>query len=575
MNGLLFASPSSNSQAAEFSPQLPTQHATEEARCAVSKMSRSLDCLSVELLDIIVSFVHPPTALCELALVSWKFNSLATPHLYRHITLYSDGPEGGFTRMLPLTFLMLRKPSIASLVRSFTFRGQFHNEDCITIDISSQYDVDEDKCRLPWPDHPELDGTLRRVIMEVSHSEEEELEWQLEVLPRYAPKDTAIFPLLLMSFPNLRRLDMEICSLEEDFLARIFNRIASSEPPFDVKPLFTQLTDIMIAGNDDSYPSAYVFFAACCRLPAVKRLYGHRLGAEEDWPQLSKRGGVTSQIETSEPQGSKLLPVGTPQSSRLGGATSVMNTFELRGSTLHHTDLPIVFSALRSPHTIIYDTGNSWSSTPIRTPDIISAIAIHATSLRRLAIDHEDYYPFEDDIGPDDIAEPISFVDFIALTHLRVAPVFLFGFIDLEEAPEPESIDERAILNRLRWALPSTLESLYITYANFVFGDQHEHIAEAFEVLLRHKECVPHLRELVFEGEFETQESIQRAGRVIKLAEEMGVDARVIDFPTYKYVKQRGWGWDEEEVSFETCVCNSVAERVLVLPLPKLVLPQV
>ncbi|KAL5345958.1 hypothetical protein ACLOAV_008988 [Pseudogymnoascus australis] len=508
-------------------------------------MSPSLDSLSVELLDIIVSFVHPSPALCELALVSWKFNSLVTPHLYRHIVLYADGPEGGFTRMLPLTFLMLRKPSIASLVRSFTFCGMFHNEECTTINVEGQ-----------------------RVVKEVSHSEEEELGWQVEVLPRYAPMDTAIFPLLLMSFPNLRRLDMEICSLREDFLARIFNRIASSEPPFDVKPVFTQLTDIMIANNDEDHPSEYVFFAACCRLPAVKRLYGHRLGANGDWPQLSERGGVISRIETREPQRSKLLPVDTPQSSRPGDATSDMDTFELRYSTLHYTDLPVVFSALRSPHTIIYHIGCSLSYTPIRTPDIISAIAIHATSLRHLAIDHEDYY-IEDGLGLNDIAEPISFVGFIALTHLRVAPLFLFGSVNLGEAPDPGSVDERAMLNRLRWVLPSTLESLYITNAYFVFGDQHAHIADAFEVFLQHKECVPHLRELVFEGDFGDLENIQRAGRVIRVAEEMGVDARVISLPQDEYVKQRGWGWDEE-VSFETCAYDSMCERVQVLPLPNL-----
>lgn len=48
----------------------------------MSKMSPSLDSLSVELLDNILSFVQPPSALCKLSLVSWKFNTLATTHLY-------------------------------------------------------------------------------------------------------------------------------------------------------------------------------------------------------------------------------------------------------------------------------------------------------------------------------------------------------------------------------------------------------------------------------------------------------------------------------------------------------------
>ncbi|OBT65336.1 hypothetical protein VE03_04626 [Pseudogymnoascus sp. 23342-1-I1] len=508
-------------------------------------MSPSLNSLSVELLDNIFSFVHPPSALCKLALVSWKFNSLATPHLYRHIFLDSDGPGGGFTRMLPFTFLMLRKPSIASLVRSFTFRGQFHNDDCIMIDPDSQCDYDDDEMRLPWPDHPERNGILRRVIEEISQSEEEELEWQQELLPRYAPNDAAIFPLLFISFPNLRRLDMEICSFREEkevFLERTFNRIVFSEPPFDVKPVFTQLTDIMIIGNHDKYPTAYAFFAACCRLPAVKRLYGHRLGAEHDWSQLSP-------IET--------------------GATCGIDTFELRDSKLHHIDLPVVFGALRSPHTIIYHTGNPWAWNPIRTPEILSAIAIHATSLRRLAIDHGEDYPFEDGYSPDDNRDPISFVDFIALTHLRVAPVFLFGHEGLHDAPELGSADETAVLYRLRGALPQALESLYITNADFVFSDEFAHIAQAFDALLRNKEWALHLRELVFEGGFEDENSKQRAARVIRVAEEMGVDARAIALSQYTNFRQRGWGWDEE-VSFGECKHNDIGERVQVLPLPKL-----
>lgn len=531
-------------------------------------MSPSLDSISVELLDNILSFVQPPSALCKLALVSWKFNTLTTPHLYRHVSLESDLPNGGFRHMLPFTSLILRKPSIASLVRSFTFRGLFHNEDsliALAIDPNSQLDYDNDEMRLPWPDHPELDDILRRVIGEISHSEEEELEWNREVLPRYAPKDTAIFALLLISFPNLRLLDMEIGSFEDDFLERIFYRIAFSEPPFDVKPVFTQLTDIMIASYDDRYPSAYIFFDACCRLPAVKRIYGYRLGAEEDRPLLSGLEGATSLIETSESHDSSLHLDNSPRLSGLGGATSRIETLELRDSKLHHLDLPIVFGALRSPQTIIYHTGNSWAWTPVRAPDILSAVAIHAASLRRLAIDHEDYYPFEEGVGSDDNADPISFVGFIALSHLRVAPVFLFGHEDLHNAPEPGSVAETAMLNRLRGALPLNLETLYVTNADFVFSDEHAHIAEAFEVLLRHKESVPHLRELVFEGQFKEGDSVWHSIEMARLGTEVGVVVRGLHRTHYAYDEQQGWGWDEE-VSFEPCMHNYIGERVQGFP---------
>lgn len=193
--------------------------------------------------------------------------------------------------MLPFAFLILQKPSIASLIRSFTFRGLFH------IERYPPNNSDENKRRLPWPNHVERDDILMGVIKRISNSEDEEMEWNEAVLSQNAPADDAILSLLLISFPNLRRLDLEITGLEVNFLARTFIRVACSEPPFDINPVFTQLTDIMLTGSDDLYPTEYVLFGACCRLLAVKRLYGHRLGAREDYADLSALTGGTT-IET-------------------------------------------------------------------------------------------------------------------------------------------------------------------------------------------------------------------------------------------------------------------------------------
>ncbi|KFX94161.1 hypothetical protein O988_06450 [Pseudogymnoascus sp. VKM F-3808] len=418
-------------------------------------MSTSMDLLSVELLDNIVSFVQPRSALFELALVSRKFNSLVTPYLYQHIFLDSNSSDGGNRHILPLTFLILQNPSIASLVKSFTFRGSFQDEES----WSGPGDTDDDS-RLPWPEHPDRENILRRLIKKISHSEEEEDEWLEKVLPQYTPWDDAIFSLLLISLPNLRRLDLEITNYNVAYLERIFNRIAFSAPPFDLNPVFTQLSDIMIAGNDDRYPTDYVLLYPCCRFPAIKRLYGHRLGAEEDSPHLSEITSVPSPIETSELHDSKLHTDGRFQSSGLNNTTSTIETFELRDSKLHLSDLPIILGALKSPQKLIIHIGNSWAWTPIRTPDILSALLIHATSVRRLALDHEDYYPFEEGVGPDDNADPVSFIGFTAFTHLRVAPLFLFGHEDMIHAPESGSGKELEMLYRLRGAFPWTLESL-------------------------------------------------------------------------------------------------------------------
>ncbi|KFY27876.1 hypothetical protein V493_03246 [Pseudogymnoascus sp. VKM F-4281 (FW-2241)] len=441
--------------------------------------------------------------------------------------------------MLPFTFLMLQKPYMASLVRSFTFRGQFHSQNSLSVGSGDSNDDQHD--RLPWPDHPERDNTLRRAIKEISHSEDEELEWYDEVLPEYASRDDALFPLLLISLPNLRRLDFEVTGFEVYFLSRVFDRIASSKPPFDVNPLFTQLSDILLIGSEYKYPSKYALFGACCRLPAVKRVYGHAFGAEDNRPQLRAFTGVPSSLET----------------------------LELRNSKLQLDDLGFILGGLQSLHTLIYHIGNPWARAPVWTLHILSAFAIHAKSIRRLAINHEEYSPFyrypPGEI--DDRADPLSFVDFTALTHLRVVPVFLFGANNIINEVEPGSADEDVMLNRLRRAFPRNLQSLCITHAGYVFLGEQDCMEKAFGILLRHKECVPNLRELVFEGPFREEESIRRVGQLISLAETMGVHVRAVGLPENTYTGERGWEWDEEE-RFASCMHNSVGERVQVLPEP-------
>ncbi|KFY73988.1 hypothetical protein V499_05936 [Pseudogymnoascus sp. VKM F-103] len=502
-------------------------------------MAPSLESLSVELLDNIVSFIQPRSALFQLALVSKKYNSLATSHLYRHIFLDSDCPDGGVRHMLPFAFIILQKPHIASLVRTFTFRGHFHDEENLTFAPNNE---EEDDRRLPWPNHVERSDLLRGLIKRISHSQDEEEEWNEAVLSQYAPVDDAILSLLLISLPNLRLLDLEITTFQLNFLARTFNRVASSQAPFITDPPFARLTDIMLTGSDDIYPAQYVLFTACCRLPSIKRLYGNRLGVEDDRAQLRT----------------------------LTGATTI-ETLELRHSKLHDDDLHVILRPLKSLQTLIYHIGNPYARTTVRTRDILSAFAIHATSLRRLAIDHEDEHPFyfypEADSG--DRAEPLSFVGFTALTHLRVAPVFLFGRTVLIDYIEPGSLEEDQMLNILRMAFPPNLKSLYVAHAGYMFLSAQDGMERAFEILLRHKECIPNLHELVFEGVFEgpfaDKESIRRLGQLISLAEEVGVSASAVSLQENSYVKERGWGWDEE-VSFEMCVHNRMGERVQVLP---------
>ncbi|OBT43958.1 hypothetical protein VE00_04624 [Pseudogymnoascus sp. WSF 3629] len=128
-----------------------------------------------------------------------------------------------------------------------------------------------------------------------------------------------------------------------------------------------------------------------------------------------------------------------------------------------------------------------------------------------------------------------------------------------------KNAEEDEMLNRLRVALPQNLKSLCITHAGYMSLGAQDWMERAFEILLRHQECIPNLRELVFEGPFADKESVRRVGLLITLAEEVGVNARAVSLQENSYVKERGWGWNEE-ARFEMCVHNSMEERVQVLP---------
>lgn len=89
-------------------------------------MQHSLFSLTTKLINHIISYVQQPSHLLNLALVSQDLYKLTKSHLYRdvHVTHYNDVNHTG--HLLSFTILILQKPEIASLVRSFAL--SFKNE---------------------------------------------------------------------------------------------------------------------------------------------------------------------------------------------------------------------------------------------------------------------------------------------------------------------------------------------------------------------------------------------------------------------------------------------------------------
>jgi len=84
-------------------------------------MTPSLDSLSEELVDRIVSYL-PQSTQYILSRVTKQFNRIATPRPYSSIYFKDATMDKGTPWLLHLTYLLLKKPSLATFVHSVTLR---------------------------------------------------------------------------------------------------------------------------------------------------------------------------------------------------------------------------------------------------------------------------------------------------------------------------------------------------------------------------------------------------------------------------------------------------------------------
>ena len=257
--------------------------------------------------------------------------------------------------------------------------------------------------RKGWPSHPDVDSIIRKAVEDVE-SEEGEREKLFEDV-REGSDEGAILSILLPKLTNLRQLDLAHGWLGAgSHLLHFLRKVAKREAPFDKRPAFANLTDVLIAGYDDKYPNAPDWFGAYLELPSIRRLHGYQLGNNE-------QGSVTATM------------------ADLGSGTSPVEELELRESKLYAEDLDRVLKACRNLKTFIYEVGHAWAWYPLRTQDIRSAMKPLEKTLENMVLDHPDYL---DEQG-DDTFLPMSFAKFEKLRYLKTSTMFLGGINEREE----------------------------------------------------------------------------------------------------------------------------------------------
>jgi hypothetical protein len=307
------------------------------------RMHINLDTVTDEVLTRI-SFVTPQSSLYSVALVLRILNRLATSYLYATVNFKDGHADTGVKYLIPFAFLAFQKPYIASLVRSFSIRDTFGTggrygylgrvEELINGD---NFDPDDKYARRGWPDHPDRDQIIRSAVEWLGYTGEEVDEWLATLLA--GDDESAILAILL---PNLKKLcHLDLCNdwlgpvdVEDRLVSTMLN-VSQREKPFDKGDYFSALTDVLIAGHGDKYPTSPVMLGACLALPALRRLYALNMGE-------NGQDEATASL-------AKLLKGNFP-----------VEEIELRESRLYSEDLKHMLSVPKALKTFIYEMGQPW-----------------------------------------------------------------------------------------------------------------------------------------------------------------------------------------------------------------------
>lgn len=484
-------------------------------------MALKLETLTEEILTRIISFVTSQSSLYSVALVSRTLNRLATSYLYEAVNFNGASSDTGVKYLIPFSFLAFEKPYTASLVRSFSIRDAYGlPSDSGELCRLDELDANDEDSRRGWPSRPDRDQIIRSAIKGIGYTGEEVDEWLALLLA--GNDESAILAILLPHLKKLCRLDLNGDWLDsDDHLVSTMRKVSQGEKPFDKGDTFSALTDVLVAGNDDKYPTSPIMLGACLGLPSLRRIHALNMGQNE-------------QEEATE-----LL-------ADLQEGGSSVEEIELRGSKLYSEDLEHILSAPKALRTFIYEVGQAWAWYPVDTNDIHEGLSRHKESLESIVLDHPDFFEEQED----DNLEPMVFRDFTNLEYLKVSNLFLGG------------TDDHDTCSLLK-AFPKSLNRLCITYCN-ESGHCQKVMPALLKVLRSKKRYLPNLEALTLEGQFNDHpEYLESVKDIVLCATGKGVTVEVADDAYrrgYEGTSERGWGI-HETVEWQEVYSNKVGER--------------
>lgn len=212
---------------------------------------------------------------------------------------------------------MFKKPQLASWVQSFSIAENYSTpeEGLVPLEAwAKDEDAEKDKwARRGWPEFEDLDLLIENAVSNVGFKGEEK-EKRI-ALVKEGNDESIILATLLPNLTNLERLDLGHGGIfdDSDLLVNLFQKIGKGDPTFEKSKLFSNLSEMLIAGTDTKYPNGETLLGVCVALPAIKSIYGLALGESEQTELTPSIAELRAGFLNSRIPGTTLLQVCGPK----------------------------------------------------------------------------------------------------------------------------------------------------------------------------------------------------------------------------------------------------------------------
>ena len=232
----------------------------------------ALTALPPELLNYVITNITSKPTLYNLTRCSHQLYLYIVPHLLRHVTIQEDirlGKER-IGELENFASSIIRKPDLASLVRSFTLH--------VAQPPSSRVKYTEEL--------EEPDASHDQIIVSAMNASSLSSEEKVKCLGHFSHTHRCHYDLVrALLLPALLKVEKLVLDVKIQcntyYLEEMIRRAARRDSPFDTRPPFEALT-VFVHSHDMYNTRGTGFFASLLRLPTIQEISG---GFESMWSE--------------------------------------------------------------------------------------------------------------------------------------------------------------------------------------------------------------------------------------------------------------------------------------------------